>query len=167
MDLLIRPFLYVVSLLVRIRNFFFEFFEVVVVLGTGLVRYLRCHYFEEQLKKHMPQRRTKRERRKAMYQEVYNMAEGKEDEVDKIARGILEKSKKKQADKSMLPFEVQRSDREEKKFIKERKLGIAQTLFKRDTKRYHRVDASDSDSDGGYSTVVKWESKGYNNQPSR
>ena len=55
-------------------------------------------------------------------------------------------------DKTMLPFELERSEREEKKLIKERKFGIAQTWFKRDTKRYHRVDLSDSDSDGGYQT---------------
>ena len=76
MDLLLKPFIYVTTILLRIRNFFFEFFEVVVVLLTGAVRYLRCHYFEEQLKKHIPKRRTQFERRKAMYQEVYNMAEG-------------------------------------------------------------------------------------------
>ena len=63
MDMLLKPFIYVGTLLLRIRNFFFEFFEVVVVLATGLVRYLKCHYFEEQLEKHIPKRRTKKERR--------------------------------------------------------------------------------------------------------
>ena len=93
-----------------------------------------------------------------MFQEIYNMAEGKEDEVDKVARDIINQSRKRQRDNTILPFEIERSEREEKKLIKERKFGIAQTWFTRDTKRYYRVDLSDSDSDGGYQTQIKWES---------